>query len=192
MIFGKREAPVTVVRSSRRSIGVEVRNGAVIVRAPFLTLPGEIDRILAEHSRWVEKKLELCDARTKEAEEAGPLTKDEIRELADRALKVIPERVAHYAKLMGIEYGNITIRAQKTRWGSCSSKGNLNFNVLLMLTPDEVIDSVVVHELSHRKHMNHSKEFYEEIYRVFPDYYKCNKSLKAHGHSLMIRLNNVK
>ncbi|MBR4241372.1 MAG: M48 family metallopeptidase, partial [Eubacterium sp.] len=75
-----------------------------------------------------------------------------------------------------------------TKWGSCSSKGNLNFNCLLMLTPPEVIDSVVVHELCHRKEMNHSKRFYDEVLRVYPDYKKWNKWLKDNGSAIMNRM----
>ncbi|MDY3888895.1 MAG: M48 family metallopeptidase, partial [Agathobacter sp.] len=85
-------------------------------------------------------------------------------------MEYIPKRVAYFADIMGVDYGRITIRMQKTRWGSCSSKGNLNFNCLLMLAPPEVIDYVVVHELCHRKEMNHSKAFWREVERVLPDY----------------------
>ena len=89
---------------------------------------------------------------------------------------------------LGVCFGRITIRNQRSRWGSCSSKGNLNFNCLLMLTPPEVIDSVVVHELCHRKEMNHSKAFYAEVLRVFPDYWKWDKWLKENGPQLMRRM----
>ena len=116
------------------------------------------------------------------------LTAEEIRALAAKALEVIPERVAYYAPLMGVTYNRITIRNQKTRWGSCSSKGNLNFNCLLMLCPPEVIDSVVVHELAHRTEMNHSKRFYAHVLRVYPDYYKWNKWLKENGPALIRRM----
>ena len=116
------------------------------------------------------------------------LSMDEIRSLADRALKYIPERVAFYASKIGVSYGRITIRNQKSRWGSCSTKGNLNFNCLLMLTPPEVIDSVVVHELCHRKEMNHSERFYDEVLRVYPDYHKWNKWLKDNGSAIMRRM----
>ena len=92
-----------------------------------------------------------------------PFTAEEIRALTERAQVVIPERVRHFAPRIGVDYGRITIRCQRTRWGSCSAKGNLSFNCLLMLLPDEVLDSVVVHELCHQKHMNHSPLFYEEI-----------------------------
>ena len=114
---------------------------------------------------------------------------DEIHALGQKALEVIPERVKYYASLLGVTYGRITIRNQRSRWGSCSSKKNLNFNCLLMLTPPEVIDSVVVHELAHLKEMNHSDRFYAEVLRVFPDYWKWDRWLKEHGKNIMARIN---
>ena len=109
----------------------------------------------------------------------------EIDELMKEAKKVIPERVAFFAPLVGVTPGRITIRCQKSRWGSCSARGNLNFNCLLMLAPEEVMDSVVVHELCHLKQMNHSKKFYDEVLRVMPDYRARQKWLKEHGAELL-------
>jgi len=117
------------------------------------------------------------------------LTNDEIHVLADKALKYIPERVEYFARQIGVDYGGIAIRNQKTRWGSCSSKGDLNFNCLLMLTPPEVIDYVVVHELCHRKEMNHSKAFWSEVEKVLPDYKAQVKWLKDEGGNIMRRQN---
>ena len=93
---------------------------------------------------------------------------------------------------MGVSYGRITIRCQKTRWGSCSAKGNLNFNCLLMLAPPEVADYVVVHELCHRKHMNHGAAFWSEVARILPDYARHRAWLKENGSRLLARLSSEK
>ena len=90
--------------------------------------------------------------------------------------------------VLDVDYGKITIRQQKTLWGSCSSNGNLSFNCLLMLTDDEIINYVVVHELAHRKYMNHSKEFYREIENVLPNYKVQQKWLKDNGWKFFARL----
>lgn len=138
----------------------------------------------ANYGEWLAEK----NGKPKNADSVEPLSMDEIRALADQALKVIPERVKYYAPKVGVTYGRITIRNQRSKWGSCSGKGNLNFNCLLMLTPPEVLDSVVVHELCHRKEMNHSEKFYSEVLRVFPDYWKWDKWLKENGNLLMMRM----
>ena len=122
------------------------------------------------------------------AKDLPPLTEEDIRSLAEQAKALFPDRVAYFARLMGVTYGRITIRCQRTRWGSCSSKGNLNFNCLLMLVPRDVIDSVIVHELCHRKYMNHSAAFYAEVLRILPDYRARDRWLKKNGPALMARL----
>ena len=131
----------------------------------------------------------------------GKLTETELKELVAAAKEHIPERVAYFAPAVGVKYGKITIRKQRSRWGSCSSAGNLSFNALLMLAPPEVLDGVVVHELCHTLHknhgakfhlkqMNHSAAFYREVSRILPDYKERNKWLKENGHTLLERLPN--
>ena len=121
-------------------------------------------------------RLEKVEERRKELKTIEKLSMTEIHKLADLALKVISVKVKHYAGLMNVQYGRITIRNQKTRWGSCS-KGNLNFNCLLMLVPDEVVDYVVIHELCHLIEMNHSKAFWKQVEQMMPDYKKHRKRL---------------
>ena len=106
------------------------------------------------------------------------ITEEMRKDVVKKALKFIPERVEYYAELMGVSYGRITIREQKTRWGSCSCKGNLNFNWKLMLMPPEILDYVVVHELAHRKEMNHSRDFWKIVEQVLPDYQERRKRLR--------------
>ena len=177
-----------LIRSNRKSIAIEVRPEGILVRAPFQATTFQIESFLSSKADWIAKtQAKIAAAPTPQPVE-NPLFMEEIRELANRALQYIPKRVRHYAPLVGVSFGRITIRNQRSRWGSCSAKGNLNFNCLLMLTPPEVIDSVIVHELCHRKEMNHSKAFYAEVLRVFPDYWKWDKWLKENGPQLMRRM----
>lgn len=172
---------IKIVYSKRKTIAIEVRRDGLLVRAPKGMGKREINASLHEKRDWIEKHLEKMQKQQNALAELEPFTMDEIRALGDKAAHVIPEKVKKYASIVGVDYGRITIRNQRTRWGSCSSKGNLNFNCLLMLFPEEVIDYVVVHELCHRKHMNHSVDFYAEVARVFPEYRSCQKWLKENG-----------
>lgn len=176
-----------IIRSSRKTLGLEVTENGLLVRAPLRATDRQINEFILQHKDWITKHLKKSEERRKQLADIPPLSMEEIRELADKALKYIPDRVKYYAPKVGVTYGRITIRNQKSRWGSCSSKGNLNFNCLLMLTPPEVIDSVVVHELCHRREMNHSGRFYAEVFRVFPDYSRWDKWLKENGRLLMLR-----
>lgn len=173
-----------VIRSNRKTLAVQIHSDRVLVRAPTCATNEDIRRFLLEHRGWIEKHL----AKQQAAAALPKLTMEDIHQLADRAMEVIPRRVRYYAPLVGVTYGRITIRNQRSKWGSCSSQGNLNFNCLLMLAPPEVIDSVVVHELCHRKEMNHSPRFYAEVYRVFPEYDKWNKWLKENGGAILSRM----
>ena len=174
-----------LIRSRRKSLCAEIKGNKLIIRAPLRAANEDISRFLSKNRKWIETHLAKAQAREQAKGSCHHLTTDELRALADKARKVIPARAAHYAPLIGVTYGRITIRNQRTRWGSCSSKGNLNFNCLLVLAPPGVLDSVVVHELCHRKEMNHSEKFYAEVLRVFTDYWKWNQWLKENGGLLM-------
>ena len=148
----------------------------------------EINKFIGAKADWIDATLAKMEKKQLEVAESGkrPLSDMEIRLLADRAKRVIPPKVHRYAGVIGVTYGRITIRFQKSRWGSCSSKGNLNFNCLLMKAPDEVVDYVVVHELCHRKHMDHSPRFWAEVEKYIPDYKVRRKWLKDHGNELLL------
>lgn len=177
-----------IIRSNRRTLALELKMGELIVRAPFQASDAEIESFIKKHSGWIEKHLNEFEKSKGTDDGIEPLSIDEIRALADEARRVIPERVRYYAPMVGVTYGEITIRSQRTKWGSCSTKGNLNFNCLLMLTPQEALDSVVVHELCHLKEMNHSEKFYAEVLRVYPEYRIWKKWLNDNTGSLMQRL----
>lgn len=179
---------VTIIKSRRKTIAIQVNSDlSVTVRAPRSASEKDIEEILKKKEAWISKHIEKIK-KTKErleAESTEKLTREKVIALAEEALKIIPARVEYFAKVIGVTYGKITIRNQKTRWGSCSSKGNLNFNCLLMLAPPEVLDYVVVHELCHRKQMNHSKAFWLEVEKVLPDYKEARKWLKEEGSQMI-------
>lgn len=179
---------ISVIRSKRKTISIQIKPEGIVVRAPLQMTDVQIQEFLKQKRDWIEKHLAAVEEENRFASQLKPYTTEEIHKLADKALKVIPQRVEYYAPLIGVDYGRITIRNQKSRWGSCSGKGNLNFNCLLMEMPDKIIDSVVVHELCHRKHMNHSPQFYAEIEKVFPKYKVCHKWLKENGGKYLRRL----
>lgn len=178
----------TVIRSSRKTLSLQIKpDGTVVVRAPMRLPEREIRRFLQEKAGWIEKTMQKVNEE-KTAGEQAPLSMEDIRKLADGALKELQPRVRYYASLMGVTYGRITIRNQTGRWGSCSSVGNLNFNCLLMLAPQEVCDYVIVHELAHRKEMNHSAAFWAQVEAVLPDYRQQEKWLKTQGKVLLARM----
>ena len=177
--------PINIIRSQRRSVSIEINREGILIRAPRWMSRRKINALLWEKQDWIQKHLKKMQERSEVLEDLQPYTEEEIKALVKKARVVITEKVQKYAPIVGVDYGRIAIRNQRTRWGSCSSKGNLNFNCMLMHTPDEVIDYVVVHELCHRKHMDHSAAFYAEVERVLPEYRKCRKWLKENGSAIL-------
>ena len=161
--------PYQLIRSRRKTLSMALRPEGLVVRAPLRATNGQIEYFVEQHRQWVLQHQEKLE-RQKQQVALPSLTETELKALAEEARQYIPERVRYYAPKVGVNYGSITIRSQKARWGSCSGRGNLSFNCLLMLTPPKVIDSVVVHELCHRKELNHSAAFYVQVLRVFPEY----------------------
>ncbi len=176
---------VELIRSSRKTIAIEIHPDLSIrVRAPLRMPQYRIMEFLEEKEHWIDLHLEKMRQRQKSnADQTSriSISEEEIKQLTELAKEVIPQRVAFFAAQMGVNYGRITIRNQKTRWGSCSQAGNLNFNCRLMKMPPEVLDYVVVHELCHRKQMNHSRAFWEEVEKVLPDYRVTRQWLKQNG-----------
>ena len=176
-----------LIRSNRKTIAIQIRgDGQVIVRAPLRMSNAAIQQFIAQKEGWIARHLVSLQQRQVFSEPA--FTAAELQQLANNAREDIARRVACFAPLVGVSHQRITIRAQKTRWGSCSAKGNLNFNCLLMLCPEAVRDYVVVHELCHRKELNHSTRFWNEVASVLPSYEEPRKWLKANGNALIRRL----
>ena len=163
------------IRSRRKTIAIQIdREGQVIVRTPYGITKRQVEEFLDEKKDWL---LQTRQRVEKRKTEQIPISEELRREGIERAKRIFPERTAYFAKRMGVDYGRITIREQKTRWGSCSSKGNVNFNYKLYYMPQKLMDYVIVHELSHRKYMNHSDLFWNEVEKYCPEYRMYRKEL---------------
>lgn len=184
-----RKLEIEVIYSARRSLGLEVgTEGLVRVRAPKGTPDRGIWKAVEEKKEWIVEHYLEMEARQRAAQEKGvpdyvkyPALENKYRRAAKEKLG---QRTAYFARLMGVSYGKVTVRAAKTRWGSCSGAGNLNFHWKLVLMPPEVLDYVVVHELAHRKEMNHSPAFWAEVEKILPDYKARRRWLKTYGQSV--------
>lgn len=176
-----------LIRARRKTLSIRItQEGNLEIRAPLGMPKGEIEAFLKEKAQWIETHRAKVLAEYAQGQEA-PLGEEEILTLAEQMRQCLPEKLNRHGASMGVTFGRVTIRCQQTRWGSCSSRGNLNFNCLLMLAPEEVLDYVVVHELAHRKQMNHSALFWQEVERECPDYKKSLRWLKDRGGALLSR-----
>ena len=177
----KEEIEVEIIRSKRRSMAIQIRtDGSVVVRVPMHASDRAIKRFVSAHARWIaDNRGQMFERRKKLADNPYDIPAWESLSAADKkiAKQKIMEHVDYYARRMEIDYGSISMRNQKSRWGSCSSKGNLNFNYRLAYLPEELLDYVVVHELAHRRHMDHSAAFWEEVETYYPAYKKCRLML---------------
>lgn len=186
--YGSITIPFTLIKSNRRTYAISVdKEGAVTVRVPLAASERYISQMLTERQAWIEEHYSEAKRKASERENSS-LTQEQKKALDARyrqaAKEYIPKRVAYFAQFTGGSYKRISIREQKTRWGSCSSKGTLSFHWKLMLAPPAVLDYVVVHELCHLKHMNHSREFWQAVERIMPDYKVHRSWLKEHGDEL--------
>lgn len=163
-------------RTARRSMALELtREGKLLVRAPKLTPTAVIRRFVAEHEAWIA----AAESRLAARQAAHPEPTEEQRKaMIRRAKEILPPKVAHYAALLGVKPTGITVTSARTRFGSCSGKNALSFSWRLMDYPEEAIDYVVVHELAHIRHHDHSPAFYAEIARIMPDHQSRRALLK--------------
>ena len=160
----------TLIRSARRTLGLEITPELdVVVRAPRRCSQKEIDRFVERHSEWIVSHLEIQRCR-QEKRQARQVTPEQEQELRRQAAVVIPDRVAHFAHLMGVTPTGVKITSAEKRFGSCSGKNSLCFSWRVMQYPPEAVDYVVVHELAHIRHHNHSRDFWAFVAQTMPDY----------------------
>ena len=158
----------TVIRSQRKTISLLVdKNCQITVRAPLFISQQEIDSFMQEKKTWLENAVVT---QREKAKKQKTQSQDDIDFLRKKAKEIIPDKVRYFSLIMGVTPTAVRINSAKTRYGSCSGKNSLNFSLYLIDKEEAFIDYVVVHELAHIKHHNHSKEFYLFIEKFIPDY----------------------
>ncbi|WP_294663238.1 M48 family metallopeptidase [uncultured Ruminococcus sp.] len=183
------EYNVEVRLSKRKSVAIKITaDMQIVVFVPLYVSDNEIERMVISKSKWIDEHMLKVQSTIDERSKLEKITFEQVKELADQAVEYIPKRVKYYAEKENFVYNKITIKNLVSRWGSCSTKGNLNFNCLLMLTPDYVIDYIVVHELCHLREMNHSEKFWAEVEKIMPDYQRAELWLKQNGGNLISRM----
>lgn len=155
-------------------------DGAFVVTAPRGIGEGMIEKFILQKSQWIMEKIEYFKSIS------GVVfvrkgSKREYTECKERALTLAEERLEYFNTFYNFKYNKVNIKNQKTRWGSCSGKGNLNFNYKIALLPPHLADYIIVHELCHLKEFNHSRKFWALVAETIPDYIELRKELKKSG-----------
>lgn len=165
-----------IIRSKRKTISISVeKNGDVVVKAPMRTPTAYIDTVVQKNISWIEQKQKMHYENSKVARR---LTDEEISALKKQAKTVMTARTHYFEKIMGVKCTGIRITSAKGRWGSCSYNNSICYSYRTQLLDDKQQDYIVVHELAHIRHKDHSPRFYSEIEKVLPDYRQTIKSIK--------------
>jgi len=165
-----------LIRSKRRTMSLRVTEEGLVVRAPLRLPAAEIDRFVASKERWIAARVSEIEALRKErAAFEGMLGGAEAHarfaeECKARAKREIPARAWALAAAMGVRPVSVRVGSARTRWGSCNAKGCINFSWRIIFADRDTIDYVIIHELAHLKHLNHSKAFWGVVARYMPDY----------------------
>lgn len=184
--------PYILIPSKRKTMAMEIKDGNLFVRVPVKVKAESIDKFIKEHLSWIKKNLTESIRKTEIAKMNPPFSKEERRKLIASARSYMMPIITEYAERIGVTFQSVSFRIESSKWGSCTASGKLNFNALLMYTPDDVMRSVVCHELCHRKHMDHSADFYRDLAATFPSYKECDKWLSENGSILLYRASSLK
>ena len=174
---------VQIIYSKRATIVLQVKNGQVFLKVPFKVSTKYLQELIIKKQNWIVTKLELSQQTIEtKIQELGPSITAQYKAELTNYLEL---KLPIFANQIGVDYNRFTVKKIRSRWGSCSSKGNLNFSLYLWSTPSFVIDYVIVHELCHRKHMNHSKAFWDLVGLNYPNYKSSQSWLKLNGKNVM-------
>lgn len=177
----KQKVKYTLKRSfrARRMRLAVYYNGSLVVTTPQNINQGIIEQFIIRKSQWIINKLEFFKSLSKKV--VIKSSKKDFLQNKDNALSLATSRIEYFNKIYGFKFNKINIKNQKTRWGSCSRKGNLNFNYKIILLPQRLSDSIIVHELCHLGEFNHSRKFWNLVSKAIPDYLEIKNELRKSG-----------
>ena len=177
---------VVVIRSKRKSISIKVTDGGIVeIRAPKKVSDQSIRRFVKKSEGWIDKKLEEMKKQNTKLENYK-FSKKQLSSIKKRAKDTLKIRLEELSNEIGIQYNTFRLSGAKKRWGSCSNKKTVSINWRLIFAPPEIIDYVIIHELTHLKHMNHSKRFWKEVQKHIPDYKEKRKWLNENDFILRV------
>ncbi len=197
---------IQLIRSKRRTISLIInREGALVVRAPIKTSLEYINKIIEKKDAWIKKQQNKIKTRLEQNKQNKFIEKDGILFLGKRIIPTglnlenkelvkiwykkntlifMKEKLDFFTKKFGLKYNKIKITSASKRWGSCSGKGNINFSWKLIMAPQEIVEYVIIHEIAHLRHKNHSQKFWKFVEEMMPDYKKHDNWLKKNGFLL--------
>lgn len=171
LIYNQKEITYSIIRAKIKNLYIHVKEGKVIVKAPKYLKEKQIKEFVNKKAKWIYEKVNETKAQKKQEE---PVTEEELK----RLVNVVEKNIKKYSMLLNISPNKVTIKNIKYAWGSCSSKKNISINQKLAKKSEKEIEYVVLHEMSHLIHMNHSKEFWTLVEKYMPDYKIWRKELK--------------
>lgn len=170
--YAGKDIPYTLQRSRIKNLYIYIRNGKVIVKAPMRLSDKYIEEFLNKKSKWIYENLEKSKAKANKEKEEKIEKKD-----VERLQKIVKENIYKYSKILGKSPKKVRIRDLKYAWGSCSSNQNISINLKLANKDEKAIEYVVLHEMCHLIHMNHSKSFWNLVEKNMPQYKEYKKLL---------------
>ena len=173
--FLNNECVLKKVRKSRHMRVLVHSDGRVVVTAPYYATYNSMERFLLSRKDWVMRALSKFSDRKSVLPGGGV---NHYKKHKEKAREFVLNRLEYFNQFYNFKYHRVAIRNQKTRWGSCSKKGNLNFNYKIIFLEQNQADYIIVHELCHLKELNHSKRFWDLVSRAVMDYKNVRKSLK--------------
>lgn len=164
-------------RAKRMRIAVYC-DGSVVLTSPFDVPQSIIEKFLADKKQWIWNKIHFF--KSVDSKAIRTFSYKDYLENKDKARTIVLERVRFYNKVYGFSFNKIFIKNQKTRWGSCSCRQNLNLNYKIVFLPQKHQDYIIVHEMCHLKEFNHSRRFWALVEKALPNYLDIKKELRNH------------